>query len=333
MTLDSILLARARERLGKRKIAGEQIIEARKESVYAKIPEFSQIEAALKQTVLDAVKIALDKPANPELLLETLGDENRVLQEKLQALLLEAGFAKDYLDQQYLCNICEDSLHHGVKHCDCLLTVYKELQVEELGKLLNLGTASFAHVSLDFYDDKAVDPQIGMTARENMSSILSVCKTYAETFTPGKSMNLFFVGAPGLGKTFLSSAIAAEVSSRGFSVVYDTANRLFSRFEKDKFGKLDDTQGVQEEIERYLNCDLLILDDLGTELTTSFTISALYTLINTRILQKKQTVISSNYKLDVLGERYNPQILSRLEGEYEVLTFFGQDIRKLKKEL
>ena len=332
MTRDPVLLGRARDVLQRRKMEREKLYEARKESVYAHVPELIQVEAALQKTVLDAVKITLDKPANPETLLERLGLENRALQEKSRKLLIAADLPVDYLDEQYLCMICEDSFHDGTKHCACLLQAYKELQAEELGKLLNLGAANFANFSLDFYDNHTVDPQTGLTARENMAEILDLCKKYAETFIPGNAMNLFFVGAPGLGKTFLSGAIAERVSARGFSVVYDTANRLFSQFEQDKFGKSTDAEAVQEEISRYLTCDLLILDDLGTELTTSFVVSALYTLINTRMLEQKQTIISSNYTLDVLGAKYNPQILSRLEGEYEILTFFGEDIRKQKKE-
>ena len=332
MALDSVLLGRARELLQRRKVEREKIYEARKESVYAQVPELRQVEAALQKTVLDAVKITLDRPANPEALLERLGIENRALQEKSRKLLIAADLPVDYLDEQYLCTICEDSFHDGVKHCTCLLQVYKEVQVEELGKLLNLGDANFANFSLKFYDDFKIYPTVKRTAKEQMRRVFDSCKEYAEKFELNKSTNLLFVGEPGLGKTFLSSAIAERVSARGFSVVYDTANRLFSQFEQDKFGKSADAEAVQEEISRYLSCDLLILDDLGTELTTSFVVSALYTLINTRILQNKPTIITSNYSLEALGDRYSPQIMSRLEGEFAKVTFVGQDIRKQKKE-
>jgi len=158
-----------------------------------------------------------------------------------------------------------------------------------------------------------------------------ICWKYAIGFG-AESGNLFLIGEPGLGKTFLSTCIAKVVSENGHAVVYDTAQNLFARFEVEKFGRSDDPEATQTDINRYLSCDLLILDDLGTEMTTSFVVSTLYTLINTRLLRKKPTIISANYSLEALASKYSPQIMSRLEGEYEVLTFFGRDIRKLKKE-
>ena len=145
--------------------------------------------------------------------------------------------------------------------------------------------------------------------------------------------NLFLTGAPGLGKTFLSACIARSVSEQGFSVVYDTAGNIFAQFENRKFQR--DAEGVQtarDETRRYLNCDLLILDDLGSELTTQFTQSALYELINTRLVSDRRTVISSNLTPEDVVRRYTPQISSRLLGEFYILHFFGDDIRLLKRK-
>ena len=131
-------------------------------------------------------------------------------------------------------------------------------------------------------------------------------------------------------KTFLSAAIAREVSGDGWSVVYDTAGRIFERFEDRKFGR-DRGEAVEADVRRVLECDLLILDDLGTETATPFVSSALYTVLNTRLLEKRATIVSTNLKIPEIARRYSPQIASRLEGEYQVLPFFGEDIRKLKK--
>ena len=142
--------------------------------------------------------------------------------------------------------------------------------------------------------------------------------------------NLFLYGNPGLGKTFLSACIARTVSEQGYSVVYDTAGSIFARFEDQKFAR---DMEARDETRRYLNCDLLIVDDLGCELTTPFVQSALYTLINTRLSANKHTIISSNLTMDEVARRYSPQIASRLEGEYQALHFFGQDIRLQKRNM
>ena len=162
-----------------------------------------------------------------------------------------------------------------------------------------------------------------------MEIIYETCIEYARKFGP-KSMNLFFNGAPGLGKTFLSACVARVVSEKGNSVVYDTAGSVFAKFEKYKFLRSDDQDEAHSEVKRCLECDLLILDDLGTEMTTAFTVSALYELINTRLVTSRKTIVSSNLTPQDLRKRYSEQIMSRLEGEYQVLTFCGDDIR-LKK--
>ena len=141
--------------------------------------------------------------------------------------------------------------------------------------------------------------------------------------------NLLLFGAPGLGKTFLSAAIAREVSSNGWSVVYDTAGRIFQRFEAQKFTREED---AGDDVDRVLNCDLLILDDLGTEMTTAFVQSALYQIVNTRLMEKKSTILNTNLMPGEIARRYSPQLASRIEGEYQLLPFFGEDIRKLKKK-
>ena len=134
-------------------------------------------------------------------------------------------------------------------------------------------------------------------------------------------------GNPGLGKTHLSAAIAREVSAAGWSVVYDTAGHVFSLFEDQKFGREEDAA----DVERVLKCDLLILDDLGTELTTAFVQSALYQIVNTRLLERRSTILSTNLMPDDIARRYSPQTASRIEGEYQLLPFVGEDVRTLKK--
>ncbi len=195
--------------------------------------------------------------------------------------------------------------------------------------MLDLGNQSFETFSLEWYS-QAEDPALGVSPRENMDWIYRTCKRYAAAFGPG-SGNLLLTGDPGLGKTFLSAAIAREASEEGFSVVYDTAVHIFDRFEARKFGR-EAGEAVEADVDRVVDCDLLILDDLGTELTTPFVQSALYSIVNGRIVDRRATILSTNLKLDELARRYAPQTVSRIEGEYQVLPFFGEDIRRLKKE-
>jgi len=332
MSLDGKILGQARAQHAEQKLAHETSLQKRRETVYIELPRLREIDQALQNTVRDTIQIALTQGENPAARLDAIGAKNQALQAESHNILLENGYPADYLDHMPFCSLCNDFGHSGTGLCSCLRDIYRILQAKELSSLLNLGEENFDVFSLDFYDDRTIDPRFGMTARENMAEILAFCRRYADTFGLA-SMNLFFVGAPGLGKTFLSACIAKVVSESGFSVVYDTAGNLFTRFEAEKFGRSEDPEAAQSEINRYLGCDLLILDDLGTEMTTSFVVSTLYALINTRLTHKKPTIMSSNYSLEALASKYSPQIMSRLEGEYEVLTFFGRDIRKLKKEL
>ena len=192
--------------------------------------------------------------------------------------------------------------------------------------MLDLGSQSFDTFSLDWYSDR-VEPGNSKSARSHMEMVYNSCAEFAHQFgrRPG---NLLLFGNPGLGKTHLSAAIAREVSDGGSSVVYDTAGHVFSCFEAEKFGREEERESG---VERILGCDLLILDDLGTEMTTSFVVSALYQIVNTRLLERRSTIISTNLTPDQIAGRYSPQIASRIEGEYEILPFFGEDIRVQKR--
>ena len=163
-----------------------------------------------------------------------------------------------------------------------------------------------------------------------METVYDVCADYAHQFGR-RSGNLLLFGAPGLGKTHLSAAIAREVSAEGWSVVYDTAGHIFERFETQKFGR-EEGDEASADVDRVMNCDLLILDDLGTEMTTAFVQSALYQIVNGRLMEKRSTILSTNLMPGDIARRYSPQTASRIEGEYQLLPFYGEDIRKLKKE-
>lgn len=329
MSLDGKILGRAKQRLEEQKHQHEMRRARRTAEAYRKCPRVSTLDSEIRATVIDAVGLALKHGQNPADALARLREKNQYLQAERVQVLRAAGFSPEELDKQYLCNDCGDTGYVGTEPCQCLMQLYKEELKASLSSLLKLGNETFDTFELSWYDD-TYDPQLGTSPRRHMENILEACYRYANKFGD-KSTNLFLSGDPGLGKTFLSACIARVVADKGYSVVYDMACAIFSAFEEEKFSKSDDLTALRGEIRRYMACDLLIVDDLGTEMTTTFTVSALYELINTRLIAGKKTVISSNLTTEELHRRYSPQIMSRLLGEYQVLKFYGSDIRMLKK--
>ena len=307
-------------------------LERRETEVYRRLPRVESIDRELRGTAAKIVLAAFEQDGDPEKALRELEKNNLALQRERAELLVGAGYPYDYVDDAPQCQRCSDSgyLRDG-SPCPCLLEYYAQEQNRRLSKLLDLGGQSFDTFSLDWYATD-VRPPFGRSPRENMAVILELCTAYARGFGPN-SGNLLFTGPPGLGKTFLSACIAREVSNRGFSVVYDTAAHVFQQFESGKFGRENPyEEDPDREINRYLNCDLLIMDDLGTELLTSFIPPFFYRTVNDRLLNRRRTVLSTNLTVEELGQRYGGAALSRIQGEYQVLLFFGDDIRLLKRD-
>lgn len=324
MSYDAVVISRATEKLEQIRRKRERELEARRDEVALRVPRVAQIDARLRRTLLDVAR-ATFRGGDPTEEINALRDENLALQAERERLLAAAGYPADVLEDKPACAKCGDKGWIGGKMCDCLKVLCAQEQIKELSKLLDLGEQSFQNFRLDYYSTE-IDPAMGISPRENMTRVLEICRNYAQKFGKFYFDNLFLFGKPGLGKTFLSACIARVVSENGFSVVYDTAGNVFSAFEERKFAR-DDEQ-AREETNRYLNCDLLILDDLGSELTTSMTQAALYTLLNTRLVAGRRTVISSNLSVEDVHRRYTPQIASRLAGEFRTLPFVGEDIRQ-----
>ena len=310
----------------------QEELDRRTQEVFRRLPRVAEIDRELRGTVAKIMVSAFDRDTDPEPALRALEQHNLALQRERAELLVGAGYPYDYIDEKVQCQLCQDRgfLRDG-SPCRCLMAYYTREQNRELSKMLDLGSQSFDTFSFQWYST-AVDPRERVSPRENMELIYELCANYAHSFGE-RSASLLMTGAPGLGKTFLSACIAREVSESGFSVVYDTASHVFSQFESGKFGRenpFDDDANA--DINRYLRCDLLIVDDLGSEMTTAFVVSALYQLINTRMITGKKTILSTNLSPEELGRRYGAAILSRIEGEYQILTFFGEDIRQLKRQ-
>ena len=331
MAYDSNILHRASARLAEEKRRREEEQEALRRRVYAREPRLAQLDRRLQGTMAELVSAALRRGESAREAVQAVREKNLDLQQQRAVLLGAMGLPEDVLDSKPACPLCGDTGWRGAQMCQCLKRLCTQEQIKELSKLLDLGEQSFDTFDLDRYSVQ-LWPERGTSPRANMELVYEVCLNFAQKFGHFQFRNLFLTGAPGLGKTFLSACIARTVSEQGFSVVYDTAVNVFARFEEQKFARDREEAGeARDDTRRYLGCDLLILDDLGSELTTPFVQSALYTLINSRLSADKRTVISSNLSMDQVRQRYTPQIASRLEGEYRVLPFYGEDIRLLRK--
>lgn len=323
MALDGKLLARARENL--ENIHADNVAEhyLRQEKIYSRIPEIERIDTRLRTQMAELVGLTLRGGAELNAAIKALEDESLALQEKKAELLVERGYEMDYLDDIFSCKTCRDTGYFGGKMCSCLKAMYNAEVTRELGTLLKNSDECFEKFDLSLYGD----------ARESMEIVYNTCREYANSFSE-RSMNLMFQGGTGLGKTFLSACIARVVAGNGHSVCYDTASSALEAFETKKFSRDAQTaENAAVKVDRMLDCELMILDDLGTEMPTPMSVSALYTLINTRLVNGRKTVISTNLTDAELSKRYNPQICSRLEGEFTKLPFFGSDIRLTKKEM
>ena len=325
------IVSRARTRLERRQKLHREEQAALRDKIFKELPRVQEIEAQLRRTAPRILAASLRQGLEGKEALEALRRENLALQDEEAALLDAAGYQVDVLDETPLCPRCGDRGWIGAEMCSCLRALCQEEQIRELSSMLDLQDQSFETFRLDYYD-REVPAGFKRSPRENMQMVLSVCRTYAELFGDEPHRNLLLVGQPGLGKTFLSACIARVVSEKGYSVVYDSAPAIFDRFETRRFAPFgDERQQADADTRRYLTCDLLILDDLGAEFVSPLFQSVLYELINTRLVEGKRTVISTNLTREELRKRYTPQVLSRLEGEYQFLPFFGQDIRLLKK--
>lgn len=321
------VLIRARERHSAAVDAHKQNLARTRAKVYLQYPEIAALDNQIRLTMAEVMAHAFRYGEDPTEAVGRIREKNLSLQQRRDDLLLEAGYTPKDLDEGPLCRHCSDTGYVGEKMCRCLEAYCIEEQKKELTSLLKKD-ASFDDFLLDYYPD-TVNPATGFSPRAQMELVYESCVNYACHFVPAKAKNLLLSGATGLGKTFLSACIAQEVVNRGCSVIYDTAIHVFSCMEKQKFG------GTAEEelrtAQRVMECDLLILDDLGTEMNTAFIPTALYAIVNGRSLAGKPTIISTNFNLEQLSVRYGMPIASRLGGEYHILSFAGNDIRRIKK--
>jgi DNA replication protein DnaC len=314
-----------REYDGKNLRAKEEA-ERRREELHLRFPEVKEIDDALSLTGLTILEASSRYTGERlEIEIAKLKSQNQALLADRKQCLEFHGLPSDYSDVKYECNDCMDTGFCGLTMCRCMKEklVMAGYESSGIGNLIRTKTFDNFDPNYQKQDPKAV---------ANNRLVYDFCKQYAEGFEDTGAPNLLFLGATGLGKTHLSTAIAGRIIARGYDVVCETAQNFFGDFEFERFNRpYGGRDGVEEpKTDKYFDCDLLILDDLGTEMANQFTVSCLYNIINTRLNRGKSMIINTNLTRDELKKRYADRITSRLFGEFSPLLFLGRDMRELK---
>ena len=294
---------------------------------YAQIPALSKID---KQVAALGIKHARKLLDGDEQAIKNLKKELKMLSQKRVQLLTEHDYPANFLDLHFDCLDCQDTGFIENQKCHCFKQasidlLYTQSNIKEI-----LNTENFNTFSFNYFDDSKRYSGLERTALENMQHIVSDCKQFIADFDKGFS-NLFFYGNTGVGKTFLTHCIAKELLESTHSVIYFSAFDLFNLFSKATFERGSEKANLQEMYSHIFDCDLLVIDDLGTELTNSFVSSQLFLCINERLMRKKSTIISTNLTLDILQETYSERVSSRIVSNYQLYKLVGDDIRICKK--
>ncbi len=315
--------SRISEEYSKKYIKAEKAAVARHEALAMEIPEFAQIDKAIADIGFEGVMAAMGASKAK---ISDLKEKSLALQSARAELLKKNGYPENYLDIEYDCEKCKDTGYVGGKMCECMKRALIMAGYESSGIAKLMQKQTFESFSLDYYG------KAGSKNHEQMKLVFNTMKSFAEGFQDEKMENLVLFGGTGLGKTHLSTAVAKNVIDRGFDVLYVSSVGLIQSFERARFGGRDDSYSQIEDysIVRYYESDLLIIDDLGTEIINQFTISTIYNLLNTRLNKQKSTIISTNQTPAELREKYCDRIASRIFGEFKPLIFCGTDIRMQK---
>ena len=313
------------EAFAAKKLKAERDADARRAEIYEKLPKIREIDKSLSETGLKIFGEALKGKKDLSERLAKLKKETDELAETRRAILKAAGYDTDFTEPKYECEKCSDTGYgKDGKMCSCLRLALTKAGFESSGMAKLIEKQTFENFSLDFYTG---------ADREKMEKNIARARDFAAAVSRGEYKNMLFMGTTGLGKTHLSSAVAKTVIEGGCDVVYESAQNVFSDFEYERFSR-SYGDNAPSKTKKYFDCDLLIIDDLGTEVSNQFTVSCLYNLMNSRIVAEKSMLISTNVGKEEMLERYSDRILSRLFGEFEVCVFSGKDVRsqKLKRK-
>ena len=290
--------------------------------IYNKIPRIKEINDSISSiSIQGAKKMLLDGTGT----ISDIKSQIEALSQEKASLLRQNGYPEDYLAMKYTCDKCQDTGYVSQNKCSCLKNsiieiLYDQSNIQDVLEKENFSTFSFSH-----YDNTTKDPITNMTALENMHDVVKTCREYIDNFKTDYR-NLYLYGATGVGKTFLTNCVAKELIEDSNSVIYVSAIRLFEILANSTFKKngSDDGKDLADNI---LDCDLLIIDDLGTEMINNFTASALFNCINERHLRRKSVIISTNLSLAELRSKYSERVFSRITSNYTLLKIYGDDLR------
>ena len=309
-----------------RQIQNKREQDDRIREVFTKIPQVEaltdEITAAMAQA---GRRMIMGDPEGAE----AMKQEASMLKEQRILYMRRNGYPADYMEMHYRCRDCRDTGYSDGKKCHC----FKRMEIEILYDQSNirdvLARENFDTLSLAYYDREKIDEKTGMTVLEYMTMIIEECKEYVRNFGEEKG-SILFTGSTGCGKTFLSNCIAKELIHRGFSVVYLTATDMFDILSDSRFGNREEEE-ARDRAAYILDCDLLIIDDLGTELINTFTASQLFYCVNERLNRKKGTIISTNLALNRMQDEFTERVTSRIMSQYRIFPLLGDDLRFVRR--
>jgi len=324
MAYSKDIALKVRKIIDERREAAISGAEKRRSELHERFPEIQRIDDELAKTWIYIMEETSKGGDDLQDRIAEIKAENHRLRRQRGTILRINGFPEDYSDIKYSCQLCSDTGFDGEKMCSCmkkLLTIegLRRAGISRLFETQRFDTFSLAYYS---YDERAY---------QNMREVLAICREYADNFDEYTVENLLFCGNTGLGKTHLSTAIAEQVIEKGFDVCYNSAQNIIAEFEAERFNR-NYAEKDPAALEKYFNCDLLIIDDLGTENSTQYTVGCIYNIINSRVVSGKPMIINTNLTHDEMRKRYTDRVASRLFGEFTVLLFVGKDIRFLKLE-
>ena len=296
----------------------------RRQTAYKDIPQLAALTASIAEA---AVAGGTARLSGNTALAQQYDSKRHEADSEIRALLAAHGYPPDYLEMHYQCGDCKDTGYVNGQKCRCFKRIAIRLFYTQPSLQKALLSENFSTFSYQWYDDRDKDPGTGLTPRENMQGIVRECRNFVSHFEDGNRFLLFY-GGPGLGKTFLSHCIAGELMKKGFSVLYYSASGLFDTLARSAFGKEGATDPF---IDYILACDLLIVDDLGTEITNAFVSAAFFRILNERLAAGKSMLISTNLTLPDLASTYSERSFSRISSSFTLLGFYGEDIRIRQK--